>query len=367
MGHGVELAESISHARRVISEKKFGLAILSLDGVGSEGFDFAEELRSAVGETLLIRTESNFGASNHEDVIDPSDDDALMARVNHAVRLQHDPDPPRQQPIQFAGYTLDLDGAALINERGKQIVLTRGEFALLREFVRAAGRVLSREHLRAALTGRDTEPYERSMDMLVVRLRRKIERDPKNPSLIITVPGQGYKFAVKPHVSVVPEETPAVSASSPPASVIPCHLAALSVELVPADAGSPAPDPEDLAEIVEAYHREATGKITLHGGVVTHCSVHEVVALFGCPVAQEDAAGRAVRAGIALLEGGHNDGTAIPPGLALRAGIATGLVVAYELATGCHQKRSGTPPSTPPECGRKPVRVNWWYLLMPTG
>ena len=214
MGHGVELAESISHARHVISGKKFCLAILSLDGVGPEGFHFAEELRSAVSETLLIGTGNNFGATKHEDLIDPSDDDTLMARVNHAVHLQHDPDLPRQPPIQFAGYTLDLDGAALINERGKEIVLTRGEFALLREFIRAAGRVLSRDHLRAALTGRDTEPYERSMDMLVVRLRRKIERDPKNPSLIITVPGQGYKFAVKPVVSVGPEETPVFSASS---------------------------------------------------------------------------------------------------------------------------------------------------------
>ena len=114
IGHGVELAENISHARRVISEKQFCLAILSLDGVGPEGFDFAEELRSVVGETLLIGTGNNFGATKHEDLIDPSDDDTLMARVNHAVHLQHDPDLPRQPPIQFAGYTLDLDGAALI-------------------------------------------------------------------------------------------------------------------------------------------------------------------------------------------------------------------------------------------------------------
>ena len=89
MGHGVELAESISHARHVISGKKFCLAILSLDGVGPEGFDFADELRSVVGETLLIGTGNNFGATKHEDLIDPSDDDTLMARVNHAVRRQH--------------------------------------------------------------------------------------------------------------------------------------------------------------------------------------------------------------------------------------------------------------------------------------
>jgi two-component system OmpR family response regulator len=70
----------------------------------------------------------------------------------------------------------------------------RGEFSLLREFLQRPGRVLSRDHLLLALSGREAEAYDRSIDMLVVRLRRKIEPDPKQPKLISTVQGAGYKF-----------------------------------------------------------------------------------------------------------------------------------------------------------------------------
>ena len=342
-GHSVELAESVPHARRVVSGKKYSLAILVLKGLDSEGHDFAEELRVTVGETLLIGTPGNSGGLR-EDLIDWAADGVLEARVAEALRLLHAPEPRHQPPLQFAGYTLDFDGAALIGEGGREITLTRGEFALLREFVRAAGRVLSRDHLRAALAGREAEPYERSVDMLVVRLRRKIEPDPRHPSLIITVPGQGYKFAPMPQNAVSPAETPAIPASSQPASAMRRQLTALSVELLPADAGSPAPDPEDLSAIVEVYHREATSHITRHGGVVAHCSAHEVVALLrlscgagGCR--------RTCRAGAGLaLLGALGGGTGIPPGLALRVGIATGLVVAHDVGDGTPPKVIGDTP-----------------------
>ena len=115
--------------------------------------------------------------------------------------------------------------------------------------VRAGGRVLSRDHLRAALAGREAEPYERSVDMLVVRLRRKIEPDPKHPSLIITVPGQGYKFAPRPHVSVPQEETPVVSSSSQQASVIQRQLTEKpSIAVLPFANLSGDPEQEYFAE-----------------------------------------------------------------------------------------------------------------------
>jgi adenylate cyclase len=72
--------------------------------------------------------------------------------------------------------------------------LTRGEFALLREFVRRPGRVLSRDLLLDAMSGRRNVPFDRSVDVMVGRLRRKIEPDPKLPSVIQTVPGEGYRF-----------------------------------------------------------------------------------------------------------------------------------------------------------------------------
>ncbi len=102
--------------------------------------------------------------------------------------------PPRGAPVRFGDFTLDLDGCSLSNTDGGDIPLTRSEFALLREFIRHPGRVLSRGYLLDALAGKRLDPFDRSIDMLVGRLRKKIEADPKQPRLIMTVPGEGYRF-----------------------------------------------------------------------------------------------------------------------------------------------------------------------------
>jgi tetratricopeptide (TPR) repeat protein len=103
--------------------------------------------------------------------------------------------PPRGAPVRFGDFTFDLDGRPLSITDGGEIPLTHGEFALLREFIRHPGRVLSREYLLDALAGKRADPFDRSIDMLVGRLRRKIEPGAKPPRLIVTVPGGGYKFA----------------------------------------------------------------------------------------------------------------------------------------------------------------------------
>jgi adenylate cyclase len=102
--------------------------------------------------------------------------------------------PPRGAPIRFGDFTLDLDGCLLSNRDGCDIPLTRSEFALLREFIRHPGRVLSRDYLLDALGGKRPDPFDRSIDMLVGRLRKKIEPDSKQPRPIVTVPGEGYRF-----------------------------------------------------------------------------------------------------------------------------------------------------------------------------
>jgi DNA-binding response OmpR family regulator len=95
---------------------------------------------------------------------------------------------------RFAGLVLDLDACTLARESGQPIPLTRGELALLRVFVARPGRVLSRETLLNALASRRFQPFDRSIDVQVGKLRRKIEPDPKEPRIIVTVPGQGYRF-----------------------------------------------------------------------------------------------------------------------------------------------------------------------------
>jgi TolB-like protein/DNA-binding winged helix-turn-helix (wHTH) protein/tetratricopeptide (TPR) repeat protein len=104
--------------------------------------------------------------------------------------------PPREAEsfLRFAGLVLDLEACTLARESGEVIPLTRGEFAVLRIFAARPGRVLSRDTLLDAIANRRFEPFDRSVDVLVGRLRRKIEPDPKQPRLIVTVPGEGYRF-----------------------------------------------------------------------------------------------------------------------------------------------------------------------------
>jgi DNA-binding response OmpR family regulator len=97
----------------------------------------------------------------------------------------------RLETLAFAGFTLDLAGHVLVDDAGREVPLTRAEFALLLAFADSPGRVLSRDQLRLAVTGEGAEAYDRSIDVMVSRLRRKIERDPKVPRLILTVPGAG--------------------------------------------------------------------------------------------------------------------------------------------------------------------------------
>jgi TolB-like protein/DNA-binding winged helix-turn-helix (wHTH) protein/Tfp pilus assembly protein PilF len=158
--------------------------------------------------------------------------------------------PPRTAPVQFATFTLDLDGCSLSTADGSEVALTHSEFVALREFVCHPGRVLSRDYLLDALVGKRAGPFDRGVDVLVGRLRRKIEADPKRPRLIVTVPGEGYRFdgltktlSGKPSIAVPASpdderlaprgarpESPPLSVS-PPAATEPRPLARLSTRL----------------------------------------------------------------------------------------------------------------------------------------
>ncbi|RMF85519.1 MAG: winged helix family transcriptional regulator, partial [Planctomycetota bacterium] len=78
------------------------------------------------------------------------------------------------------------------------VPLTRAEYELLAAFVRHPGVVMNRDRLLSYVTHRTWDPGDRTIDVLVGRLRRKLERDPKSPELIITAHGEGYLFAVEP-------------------------------------------------------------------------------------------------------------------------------------------------------------------------
>ena len=92
---------------------------------------------------------------------------------------------------------LDFRGHAFVTPDGREVALTRAETDLLKGLARSPCQVVSRDKLRYAVAGRGADPFDRSMDMLVARVRRKIEPDPKVPRFLLAVPGVGYKLMAR--------------------------------------------------------------------------------------------------------------------------------------------------------------------------
>src|SRR5918999_1475901 len=99
--------------------------------------------------------------------------------------------------VAFGSCMLDLDRHQLIGPAGEDIALTAMEFDLLRAFAEHPNRVLSRDQLLTLTRNREWEPFDRSIDIRIARLRRKIEEDPDNPKTIKTIRGSGYIFIPK--------------------------------------------------------------------------------------------------------------------------------------------------------------------------
>jgi adenylate cyclase len=142
------------------------------------------------------------------------------------------------QVWEFEGLRLDMSAHTLFGRRGEEITLRRSEYELLLALVMHPGRALSRDFLLDAVAGRRSEPYDRSIDVLVGRLRRKIELDLKQPRLILTVPGVGYRFATKPHSGSLPAD-PEIKAAAiatprhPRATPAPVTMPDLSIAKAP--------------------------------------------------------------------------------------------------------------------------------------
>lgn len=126
----------------------------------------------------------------------------LLARVKSVLRRARSvPDEMRegdhQVTYRFSGWTLDVPTRQLYSPKGRKIFLSGSEFALLRVFLNHPNRVLSRDQLLDFSHGREIEPYDRTIDMQISRLRRRLADDPKNPALIKTVRSVGYVFSVR--------------------------------------------------------------------------------------------------------------------------------------------------------------------------
>jgi two-component system phosphate regulon response regulator OmpR len=121
---------------------------------------------------------------------------SVLRRLEPARRSQGQ-DRAAEPVVRFEGWCLDFDRRQLTSPEGKDVPLTTGEFALLSILVRRPGHVFDRDTLMDLTRGREWEAFDRTIDAQVARLRKKVEPDPKDPSLIKSVRGVGYVFTAK--------------------------------------------------------------------------------------------------------------------------------------------------------------------------
>jgi DNA-binding response OmpR family regulator/class 3 adenylate cyclase/tetratricopeptide (TPR) repeat protein len=324
-GYSLEIAESSAHARRT-GLKGIALTVVAAVGPEAEPSALADSLRTATSKAVLVVAGSGSWPATIPEAIDASNETEILARVSGALAPVAKAD-EAAPVLLFADYRLDLAAQSLVTEAGKEIPLTHLEYRLLHEFVQRPGHVLPRNQLLQALSGREADAYDRSIDMLVVRLRRKIEPDLKNPNLIVAVPGRGYKFTANVKHQTTSGEADKATESD---QHMPGHrrqVTVLSCELLPA-AGHVLPeDPEELRALIEVFRRDAASVCEQFGGSMGQCAAREVTIFFGYPSALEDAAERGIAAGLALATGPLH-GDAIPASaMAAGVGIATGLVM----------------------------------------
>ena len=190
---------------RSIAESDIDVVLLDINLPGKDGLQIARELseRTDVG-IILVTARSDeidrivgleIGADDY--VTKPFNPRELLARVKNLIRRRHS-DHSREQNQRsksFSGWTLDLARRSLSSDSVDAQSLTRAEFELLVTFLEHPGKTLHREWLMEKVTHRVWSPNERTIDVLVLRLRNKIEKDSHAPQIILTVHGEGYLFA----------------------------------------------------------------------------------------------------------------------------------------------------------------------------
>ena len=200
--------------REALKATHYDLVLLDLGLPGEDGLTLARELRNDSRLGIVIVTGRGqpvdriigleIGADDY--VAKPFELRELLARVRSVLRRLKAAAPAaaastagRDDLRVFEGWQLDLAARSLSRPDGEPVVLTTGEFELLSIFARNPNRALSRDELMDFIHRREAGPFDRSIDVQVGRLRRKIERDPARPEMIKSVRGVGYQFT--PRVS----------------------------------------------------------------------------------------------------------------------------------------------------------------------
>jgi two-component system OmpR family response regulator len=204
--HGLR-AEAVGDGRAMqqrLDAGRFDLIVLDLMLPGEDGLALCRRLRATSSLPIIMLTAVaedtdriiglEMGADDY--VTKPFNPRELLARIKAVLRRSEGPEQGSPGTVlTFAGWRIDRDQRQLHAPDGRVVTLTSGEFDLLLVLAERPQRVLSRDQLLDLTKGRDAHPFDRSIDVQLSRLRRKIELDSKQPRLIRTVRGGGYMLA----------------------------------------------------------------------------------------------------------------------------------------------------------------------------
>lgn len=208
-GYQVSLAEDGNAMRKALADNAIDLIVLDLMLPNEDGLVLCRNLRVHSNIPVIMLTAKGdetdriigleMGADDY--LPKPFNPRELLARIKSVLRRAHAlPDSQESKGgryLKFAHWQLDTVTRNLVAENGLVVALSGAEYRLLKIFLEHANRILSREQLLDMTQGKDAEPFDRSIDVQISRLRQRLGDDAKEPAIIKTVRGEGYIMATE--------------------------------------------------------------------------------------------------------------------------------------------------------------------------
>lgn len=206
-GYRVSMVGDGRGFHEALRRQKLDLVILDLNLPGEDGLSLCRSLRAVSNMPVVIlsargeETDRILGLEMGADdyLPKPFSTRELLARVRSVLRRSktledHLPDADREVTLRFGSWVFEVATRKLRSNRGEAVALSGGEFAMLLAFLNNPNRVLSRDELLDLTRGRDSEVFDRTIDMQISRLRKQLGDDPQRPEYIKTVRNNGYIF-----------------------------------------------------------------------------------------------------------------------------------------------------------------------------